>query len=168
MSKKDIQAIVSSLPNLSVDELRQVRAAIDFLLKGKEDTTQEQVSEDIELFYKVSSTVLEDAGIPCLAWYNFQQAKIHKDLAKGFAELEEYTNKHIGKLKRRDRQRLYRIYAEVLVDWMQRSPVPKRQGTFFKRLTMIPQLIAAAFPGYAQQGWLPLIVKMGTRDSGVK
>lgn len=172
MSREVKARIVSDLSQLDKQELLAVKLAIENLgpgspgpkstNEGSEDDTEEQ-----QIFYREAIKLLDDRGLPCKPWNVFRRLNVYKHLKDKFPNVEEYTKKNFGNLNKRNRQRLYRIYSELLYDWMELHPaVPMRMGVFFQNLNQIPTLVAQSFPGYAEQGWLPLILKLGRRDHG--
>ena len=168
MDEQDFQSTITLLPSLSKQQLRQVRSVIDqhLLQPGEgEDPSQDG---DAELLYQQSSSVLTARGLRCPPWPAFQRMGNYRHLRNHLPAIQDFSGTNFGDLKRVARQRLYRIYAELLADWVEHNPrVPTRIGVYFRNLGMIPELVHDAFPGYAQQGWLSLVLDMGTRDHGL-
>lgn len=168
MSEKDFQSIVTTLPKLSEQELRHVRGAIDEHLLQPSGGQQSIHDDDWQFFYDLSIKILSDRGLRCPPWHVFQRMEIFRHFQKHFPEIQKFTEDNFGQLKRPVRQRLYRIYAELLTDWMEHNPrIPMKIGVYFLNLGMTPELVHNAFPGYAQQGWLPMVLQLGTRDHGL-
>ena len=165
MAEQDFQSTVALLPSLSKQQLRHVRSVIDqhLLQPGEgEDPSQD---DDAELLYTQSASVLTARGLRCPPWPAFRRMKIYRHLRNHLPTIQDFSGTNFGNLKRIERQRLYRIYAELLADWIEHNPkVPTKIGVYFQNLGLIPELVHDAFPGYAQQGWLPLVLQLGTRD----
>ena len=168
MAEQDFQSTVALLPNLSKQQLRHVRSVIDqhLLQPGEgEDPSQD---DDAQLFYTQSASVLTARGLRCPPWPTFRRMGIYRHLRNNLPAVQDFSETNFGDLKRVARQRLYRIYAELLIDWLERNPrVPTKIGVYFQNLGLIPELVHDAFPGYAQQGWLPMVLQLGARDHGL-
>ncbi len=163
--KAETSIVLVSLPSLTRKDLKLVQQELTKLLEAGTDRTQDREEEELEFFYNVSRTVMKERGLTCPPWRVFRRMGIFKPLKKKFPEVKTYTEKYFGNIQRRKRQAIYRVYAELLMEWMDNHPkVPMKVGTFFQSLNQIPTLIADAFPGYAEQGWLPMVLKIGRRD----
>ncbi len=164
---QDFQSTVALLPKLSKQQLRHVRSVIgQYLLQpdGGKDPSQ----DDDELFYGQSASVLNERGLRCPPWPAFQRMKTYRHFQKHLPVIQDFTTNNFGELKRLGRQRLYKIYAELLTDWLENHPsAPMKIGVYFQNIGMVPELVCDAFPGYAQQGWLPMVLQLGGRDHGL-
>lgn len=168
MSDSKLSTILVSLPSLPHSEQQIVQQELTKLLDGEgsgTSRTKDKEEEEMELFYSVSVQVMKERGLACPPWPRFRQMNIFKHLRTKFPEIKSYTKEYFGKIRRQKRQALYRIYAELLMDWMENHPkVPVKVGVYFQNLNQIPTLISDAFPGYAEQGWLPMVLTLGRRD----
>ncbi len=168
MAEQDFQSTVALLPSLSKQQLRHVISVIEQHLLQPGEGEDASHDDDAELLYIQSANVLVELGLRCPPWPTFRRMRIYRHLRNHHAAIQDFSSTNFGDLKRVARQRLYRIYAELLADWMECNPrVPTKIGVYFQNLGMIPELVHDAFPGYAQQGWLPLVLNMGTRDHGL-
>ncbi len=163
-----LSTILTSLPALTHSEKQIVDQELKRLLEGRPGTARQaknKADSDKELFYSVSATVMAERGLACPPWPRFQQMNIAKHLKIKFPDIQTYTERYFGKIRRGKKQALYRIYAELLLDWMDNHPkVPFKVGVYFQNLNQIPTLVADAFPNYANEGWLPMILELGRRD----
>lgn len=165
----DLKDLIGRLGQLSTDDLQAVQLATSHLLSGtrrieKASSDREAVEEE---FYLLITRTLKNHGMACPPWLSFRRTRGYKSLHKTLPDILIYTTKHFGSLKRRDRVRLYRLYAEMLLRWMRNHPAaPMRVGVFFQNLSQIPALVSEAFPGYANEGWLQLVLRMGSYDRG--
>lgn len=168
MADQDFQSTVALLPSLSEQQLRHVRSVIDqHLLQPGEGKGLSQ-DDDAQLFYSQSVRVLTERGLQCPSWPTFQRLGISKHLQNHLPVIQDFTATNFGELKRLGRLRLYKIYAELLTDWLEHHPrVPMKIGAYFQNLGLVPELVCDAFPGYAQQGWLPMVLQLGARDHGL-
>ena len=166
MAEEDFQSTVALLPSLSEQQLRHVRSVIDqHLLQPDKELSQD---DDAQLFYSQSVRVLTERGLQCPSWPTFQRLGISKHLRNHLPVIQDFTTTNFGELKRLGRQRLYKIYAELLTDWLENHPsAPMKIGVYFQNMGMVPELVCDAFPGYAQQGWLPMVLQLGGRDHGL-
>lgn len=167
-----LSEIIVALSKLTTDELQIVMQQAR-LLAGSEESvptgSSSSPDSDMILFYQQACNVLKQNGLSTLTWFRFQKNRYFKQFEHSFQGTRRYSRKHFGKLNRRDRVRLYKIYAELIYNWMNSSKkVNVSSVLFFRSLNLIPVLMTNAFPGYAVQGWLPLVLKMGSRNQIVE
>ena len=166
MSTDSLQLVLKALPDLTVEEIRSIRLRLDFLRKHTQKLKEGTEQQDNQQFcFEIFRNCLLEAGLPCPPWGAFQRLGISRYFQQQYPIIETYIETQFVGTNRRERQKLYRIFAELLLDWMNEKSLMKI-GVFFKNVNLIPELLSKAFPGYAAQGWLPLILTMGDRNAG--
>ena len=168
MSKTDLQTVLTLIPNLNLEERLSVKAAVTFI-NGATDQHPGQgtkASSNPEICFETFRGVIQGQGVVCPPWGSFKRLHIYKHFHTEYPAIEIYIQTHFGRQKLAQRQRLYFIFAELLLDWMRRNNLPMKVGLFFNNLKLIPELMVGAFPGYLEQGWLPMILLHGNRESG--
>ncbi len=160
--------IIAQLGLLKPTQLKKVKLALDYQLNGaaiaQEEIEQLQpaVGEDDQiLFYLQLNKGLADKGIPEVPWGIFiKRRSRYKIYRTKFKTVEAYTNKYFGQLNRRQRQKLYRIYANSLVNWLEQSPfIPLALGAAVSNMDRLPEFMGRDFPGYAECGLLPILLE---------
>ena len=168
MSKVDLQTVLTLIPNLNPEERLSVKAAVTFINGGvaQSPDLSTKASSDPEICFETFRRVIQSQGIICPPWGSFKRLNIYKHFHAEYPAIETYIQAHFGRQKLAQRQRLYLIFAELLLDWMHRNNLPMKVGLFFNNLKLIPELMVRAFPGYLEQGWLPMVLLYGNRGSG--
>ena len=175
MAQEDLQSILKTLPRLTAEERKQVleQATMMNLFLKKDDNetygsgeTYGNGRSEQELCYESFRSVLRDGGLSCPPWSTFQRLDILRHYEKGYQGLENYVSEQFSGVVRIERQKLYKIFGELLVSWMKENRVPMKIGLFFKNLNLVPELVSKAFPGYAEQGWLKVVLIWGDRRAG--
>ena len=165
MAKENLQTVLTLIPHLNPEERLSVKAAITFINSGSPQDAR--VSNDPEICFETFRQAIQGQGITCPPWRAFKHLGIYKHFHTEYPVIETYIQAHFGRQKLAQRQRLYFIFAELLLDWMRCNNLPMKVGLFFNNLKLIPELMVRAFPGYVEQGWLPMILLHGNRESGV-
>lgn len=160
MASSTLQKIVAELAKLTASERLAVAAAAKHLTpNGADGEAYAQDDEDLFIFYTKLRQTLADKGIKSPNWNGARKTKSFKVLPDKFAELQAYTNEHFGALDRRNRQRLYGIYARVIVAWVEENPyTPLTTRIAINHVDKISEIMANAFPGYAESKLLPIIL----------
>lgn len=171
MPKEDLDSVLKLLPGLTPEERVQVRTVVQFLSKGSGieepgGTGVEVEQDELELSFESMRSVLRSNGVNCPPWLVFRRLHILRHFEKGHIGVQNYLSEYFPEAKRTDRQRLYRIFGELILERMKRDRLDQKIGIFFQRLNQVPELMNEAFPGYAKQGWLSVILLLGDRDAG--
>ena len=168
MTKTALKSVTKLLSELNVEELSTVRMTLNFLLKNDTTTTKQSkasVGDEGELCFETFRNTLKTAGLHCPPWHVAKRMEIHRCFQHEYPGLRAYIKTQFPASGRHKRQQLYRLFAELLIAWMRRSHLPLKIGIFFQNLGRVPELMVKAFPGYSEQGWLPLILTLGDRNA---
>ena len=168
MAREDLQTVLTLIPRLNPEERLSVKAAVTFVDGGSTQSSNQSATtgSNPEICFETFRRAVQGQGVTCPPWRAFKHLDIYKHFHTEYPAIETYIQAHFGRQKLAQRQRLYFIFAELLLDWMRRNNLPMKVGLFFNNLKLIPELVARAFPGYVEQGWLPMILLHGNRESG--
>jgi len=162
MVKTRAQTVIGMLPELTLGELQQVKLSLDFLARNHV-TQQDHDGDEIAFFYAIVSRVAEDVGLRCPPWNAAQKMKMMPMLRAAWAIVDSYRVKFFPNATQAQRQTLYRIFAEASLERMRRANLPIKPTVLIQTLGRLHEVMADAFPGYAEQGWLPMLLLWGDR-----
>ena len=167
MTKTALKSVTRLLSELNVVELNTARVTLDFLLKGSTTTktSKSAVGDEGELCFETFRSTLKTFGLNCPPLGVAKRMEIHRHFQREYPLIEIYIKEQFPACGRLKRQKLYRLFAEVLIAWMRKNRVPMKVGLFFRNLGLVQELMIGAFPGYAEQGWLPLMLALGDRNA---
>ena len=164
--------ILSALPKLKAKDLQQIGLACDFLLKGASGSNPAAAmvdglgaADDMELCYLAIKGRLEAAGVLAPPFHAFKRLNIYKDFQAGWPMVEAFIHKYFSDTMLQDRQRLYYLFGELLVEAIKGWQLPLTLGVVCRNMSKVPTLVHEAFPGYAEHGALGLIFRWGVRHS---
>jgi hypothetical protein len=157
-----IKEIIAQLPTLSKEELQTVKSLAEHLIgNGTTLSEEDTIDSELYLFYTQISHRMEEKGISTLPWPVLIRRPIFREFKKKFGTTKTYTLRYLGNLSRLQRQRLYNIYASIIVDWIDHQPkIPLRTTTVIRAVDYVPSLMNKSFPGYVESGLLHLILDL--------
>ena len=161
-----LEDIISALPKLKAEEVQKVRMTCDFLLQGKPEITirLDSPSVALEFFYEAALSHCAKKGLTWPPFRAFRRLDVFKAYQANWPLVESFIQKNWPNAKLNDRHKLYGLFVELLADSIISWDVPLTIGTFCRNMGKLPQLVTDAFPGYAEQGWLSLILEWGDRN----
>ena len=168
MTKTALKSVTKLLSELNPEELTSTRLTLDFLLKGVVTpikASKSSIADGGELCFETFRRTLKTFGLNCPPFSIAKRMELAKHFSRHYPMLATYIKTQFPSSGRTKRQKLYRLFAELLLIWMRKNHVPMKIGLFFRNLGLIPELMTKAFPGYAEQGWLPLILTLGQRNA---
>lgn len=169
MTKECLQTVLTLIPQLTSEEKISVKAALSLLtttpLPSEISTRATVPSDEAQICYETICRSMVNKGVSCPPWGSFRHLDIYRLFINEQPQIKSYIQKHFGEIKLSQRQRLYYLFGELLVDWVHRNELPLKLGLVFKNLKLIPELVERSFPGYAEQGWLPMILALGNREN---
>jgi hypothetical protein len=160
MPKQDLSEIVSKMPSLTIAELRAVRNLANDLLGQNAPLAPPTKTEDhLEQFFWQVHKVLRERGIGCRAWHLFTRTKNYRSFAENFTVVETYIQQYFGNVTERQRRRLYYIFALTIANWIDDNPmIPLGIRNISINLDQLPGCMRNAFPDYAENGLLPVLL----------
>lgn len=171
---KTLEKVLEQLPFLTKEELVVVQQTVAWLQAGESEKDKGEGvclgenTDAAQRLYVATLPTLKRFGIYILPWHVFAEAPYFQDSIRKTKRLLEWTDRTFPSLTPKRRRALYRIYAVVLARWLANHQYYAASfHGFWKRIDQIPELLVKAFPGYAEQGWLPLILDIGkpTRET---
>ena len=147
--KVDLLTIMPLLPQLSQRELTLVRAAADHLLKNNAPASPASPLYD---------AILAVAGSK-MPFAKFQATKLGKGWADAEKQLVTFITDTWGELNRVTERALMIYLMGVLAADLTRRKLPVTVGTLVSSLSLVPQVVDTAFPGYRAGGIAGLILK---------
>lgn len=166
----DKNEVLKILPLLSVQELKQIRGAVDSQLKrGKK--SKKSTSADERFYNIICDEFFKKRLSHFPSYYRFKKnpdfayfKKNHKLLV----EFEKEVFSSLGRsLNRREKDCLYRGFARLLYRDLQRINASCTVGIVARNLGRIPDIINKEFPGYIENGLLyMLITKRAIKKDG--
>lgn len=147
---KPVQQIKLLLPGLSSKDLKQVEMlAQQYRMLGgfKNPKTEDN------LFYtavaRTISTKLK-IGYPIYDVFIKQQPDNFKKLREVVLELDEWIEIHFPKVQRAKKYKLYVLFTEIVVEYIEEGPVPLSLPSTLNTFSKLPSLVDKKFPGYLQ------------------
>ena len=165
-NKKEFDKILSMLSKIDQEELKKIRASADFLINNSQVETLVEIG--LEEFYLSVGIVFKDRGLNCPPFFAFKRLDIYKELSKNFPIVRQFIKKNFPKSKRVQRQQLYRLFIEAVLDSINKDGLVLKLGTFCVRVKNIPALMHHEFPGYIQSGLQGLILEWGDRSTSME
>ena len=153
------EEINNRLPRLSQEELVELSKRIQFLMSTKKRKTN-PVDEDA--FYSILGNELKRK-----IRYKAPPLPVFKKTAdyKLFSQVFEDTLDYMSEVFKRERitrpkkLHFYLIATKIVLSDCEGSPVPLSMRSLLTSYKLLPGLIDRSFPGYAQSGLLPMLLK---------
>ena len=154
-----LNIILNALPSLNKVELEEVIKKASFLEKTK--GVRSSGSEE-ETFYGILTSELvkmfrnkPTAYFVFVKQCNYNSFKTDFEGTLDYMEIA-FKNKRIT---RPAKLHFYLIATKIIINDFDTSPVPLNLKTLINGFNILPSLIDREFPGYAQAGLLPMILK---------
>ena len=126
-------------------------------------TPESKNDEPCQLLHNTIHRCLEAKAIPVPKWGELRTGRRRdqmRALQAGSDKLVVYVKNAWPKARLRERVRLYNLFVDTLVHWMEDTNKPLRYGNVARYLPQIPVLMAQAFPGYAECGALAMLLRL--------
>lgn len=156
----------SKLLNMSVKELKELKAKVSFLLDNKA-TKEINIKHEgyVQLFLDVLDNSLQKRllkKVPPLAI--LRASSKHRNtllkLYKAVGSLNDWSDTVLGrKLNRPERLTMYNLACELTCDYLSNINVPINLPTIINCYEKFPSLIQKAFPGYIESGLLHIVLQ---------
>lgn len=151
----DFHEIKSNLMGLSRAELSDLRKTIDVLLERNVE-----IDPNASMLYDVMQTCLCRKGLASvnIIIYKKQKPDMFNKMCDSALTLSEWM-KQVGVLKKLEQKLLMTIICEIIVESIERTNVPVNMTTLIGYFRQGPSLFNNSFPGYAENGMIPFLIK---------
>lgn len=162
MAADTFSRVVALLPQLTADELKQVKQRINALGSlggGATARLDEPADDDASWVLNVVCTTMRKLGQP----YGVQQLRA---MPQTMAQLRKRTGPLMAYLNQVDgpcREGFLAMAVEMLAANITALHIPCTTPIVIKHLDRIPALVERQFPGYAKMGLLKFIIRMEDR-----
>jgi len=152
------QQIKQLLIKLTAQELREIELLAEQYRSRK---GLGKIRAEDELLY---STLIEVLSYKTKSVYSpfpifkKNQINLFKKFKDVSLELDFWIKKHFPNVTRTQKRRLYTIFVELVVDFIDAGPVPLGVKTVINSFQYLPGLIDKSFPGYLEAGVLELLL----------
>jgi uncharacterized protein YoaH (UPF0181 family) len=152
------QHLLDTLPTFTYEQQQAIHQRVTVLLAyGTPSKSPVKNVRETEL-YQALSIVLEERRLPPQLWAIFCRQRVYKTFVEQVRGLEPFLDE-FATLSVRERLALYRMMISMVCTHLQAKRVVVSRQTVVSHLSLIPSLFDDAFPGYLDQGWLPLLAK---------
>lgn len=167
MSKKlGVSDILMSLPSLTPEERKQIRAASSInATHAVAPSTLKSAKEDdrLLLFYEtLSSNLRERVGVRAPPQIGILPPKIIRLITVGWGAAEDLLEQIVVKPNNRVRLQFYQLVIGLTIDYVNGfESAPTSLKVVSDQLSNCASIVNHQFPGYLDAGLLPLILKWG-------
>ena len=161
--------MLSSLPNLTPDELREVRDRASVLLAvgpkyGSKTTGDVQDDFAHDLYVAVSDILYKRTQVKRMPFKIFSRTSQYRDHYLPAAKAAESANEQwFPKQTRAERLSMVRLYAKLSIDYLDSQARPAEWWNLASAFSALPEIIDLAFPGYAACGLLGKVQALRTQ-----
>ena len=144
-----------NLKDLSADELLELKARIDAMCVDREN---KNAPTQRELLAGVIRDQLRGVGTNVMPKAAISAAGLKGKWEAAADRISSYVETHISS-KRAEGMHAYVILIQMLIRHLSASGVPATHRNVIVNLEKVPALVDRQFPGYRENGLLPVIVK---------
>jgi hypothetical protein len=167
MSEKVLDLdLTNKLQDLNLNELKQLKARVDWLIKNhSENNTPIKVTDDITFIKSLLLQALSKhiAVVPLQQLQPKDKVNITLiDIIKQIKSIYENQN-----LQREDLSSLCQLIALAAINKTVQKKLPLYYTTVIYNMQYVEVLIDEAFPGYLINGLLKLIIQQRTKHNGI-
>lgn len=161
--------VLNSLPNLTPDELREVRDRASVLLavgpKHSSKTSGEIPNDFVQDLYVASAEILyKRTQVKRMPFKIFARTSQYRDHYLPAAKAAESANQQwFPKQTRAERLSMVRLYAKLAIDYLDGQARPAVWYNLAAAFSSLPEVVDSAFPGYAASGLLGKVQAMRTK-----
>lgn len=158
--------IVAAIPNLSAQQLHELRGRCKALLGTRSDPNATTTGlTPGEVVYHALGGLYEERGLELLPWPVFIKTKFGARWVLNSVKLVEWVNKFCKPRDRVERNVALQNILERLIQLVCAGGAPNRPATIGGVLTRVPRLVDDWYPGYRESGLLNLLcVRSGDRS----
>ena len=155
-----IKEILSLMPTLSPQSLKQIREFSAHLLGGKE-----RVPDELQGLEEIHSAVNVELNLhnvtPLPPWTVLRDLKHGPLFDRGAKTWIVLQRRHLPKLNRVERIEFYRIASRSIFSYLSRRHIPRSGRTFCTVMDRLEEALDDSFPGYLTSGLLRMIIRGG-------
>jgi hypothetical protein len=147
-----VNDVLSILPNFNSSDLEKISHAASVLTGFSKPTKH---AENYELFYSEILDRLRELGFRgSQSWQKFEKTTQGRNFKEECAFTEDFIEAQFGKLQRHERIHIYRIFARLIIDDVEKMGLPLKINIICSQLKNLQALLDRAFPGYMQANLL--------------
>ena len=160
------ERVKQDLDQLSPESLQRVKWKIDRKLQKTKTQKGKETDSEESLFYSVLKDTLEYYCYgKVMPYQTFKRGKFYKSYKEKFPVVQEFMQQHFPDAKLVERKMIYRTFSRLIIKRInQWEDVEVRIGTCAVNVDRIPSLVDRAFPGYAKNGLLSMLIKRSYQD----
>lgn len=164
----NLDTILGSLKSLSPEELETLKKRVVALQSlGGQVTTQEarpsgRIDAEQSYVLRTIRSVLQEAGVPSPDFHTMRN-KVRKDSAfvNGVVVVYEFFK---NEKRKETKQALIRVGVSLLYQNLKEINIPVSGYTMCKHLSRLPSVVDRAFPAYAKNKMLGMIVRRAKKE----
>lgn len=145
--------IAKEIRSLNKKDLKSLKTLVNYLLDSQDE------SKNLLLFYDTLVEEARNKGIYLTYHSKFKKSSHYASFKEKFDQLEEFTELVAKDFSLRQRKALYRLYAKLLINALQKSKTEVNMIICSMSIDRIPALVSKSFPGYVESGLLPMLLK---------
>ncbi len=149
-------SILDSLGQLSKKELRELRARATLLL-GAEDGSKDASSEHALVYDKVREVLKEYGILSAPPFKTLKGLPFYASFNRGADEVLKYAATYFPDATRIERGKILSILVSSVARYVSRV-APVSPKSLCQALNSVGEAVEEDFPGYAENGLLPMIV----------
>lgn len=153
-----LSIVLQHLSTLNAAELNQV---IIMAQKFREFKGKDGRGTDEQLFFEVLAEQIEIAApvsVPPFFIIQKERPSDYKLFVEVFDWLEVWIASNFKNVQKINKRRIYGVVSELVVEWVSKGPIPLSLITVLRQFKAVPGLIDKAFPGYAGNNMLDMIL----------
>jgi hypothetical protein len=155
------KTVKTLLPRLSPSQLAEVRRHIDglaqFVKIPQSDEPEAEVIDDEPFVLEVIAKTLTDMGVECSSRHSLWRGDGSKEFKAKCPELMRWLRRVVR--TRTEQRAVLKMGVTLLYENMVKAGFPASARTVRNHIHRVPSVINQAFPGYAKNGMLALIVR---------
>lgn len=161
---RNYDKVTNLLPNLQIDEIKQVRDRCEALLALRGESVGGasgvvDVNSHEYMIYEAMVRKLKDLGHHQVRPYQvFAGTNEYKHFKKNVDIFNTYFEQTLSKFKRVQKQRFFRLCVDLLAEDLAYHKLALTEGVLARNIGRLPDVVERAFPGYAQAGMLSVVI----------
>lgn len=147
------------IKGLDSEELRKVNAQTSHLL----DHNATDDNDDLVFIFDAICKAINNHGeIVDIHFSQFVRTKYYRQFLEKALIILSYIDSNAIGLRRAERAKILRMFTSLLIEDMEAMGIPIKLGSVVSNLARIPEVVNAAFPGYAANKLLGIVARQPT------
>jgi hypothetical protein len=148
--------ICEYLSTLDIDELKEVRGRIELLLSDKEvDRTKETIALDY-----IRDTLLNRGKVAHNTRADLRRHPDYEEFTSWMENIIEYIDHEFKPSRQAEWVKIFHLLLALEAKFLDDMNIPISFRSITRNLDKIPGLVRTAFPGYRENNFLPLLLKL--------